>query len=153
MIILTPLQYEDCEAVAFISETCLLEHWSLESIRKTLDYAENLYYVARDEASGTIVGFAGIMVIDEDAELLNIAVLPEYRSLGVGSTLLKQVMYSAKKKNARRMLLEVREHNEAAQHLYKKNNFCVLGMRRGYYKNPVEDAIIMECRLETIILH
>ena len=94
-----------------------------------------------------IVGFAGIMVVADEAELLNIAVLPDEQGKGVGKRLLGCMLENAGKRNAYRMLLEVRKSNETARSLYEKNGFTVLGERKGYYSNPTEDAIIMERKL------
>ena len=96
------------------------------------------------------MGFAGIMVVADEAELLNIAVYPGMRRSGVGQMLLDQMLQSATAAGARRLLLEVRKSNAEAIRLYEKNRFVNLGERKGYYRNPIEDAIIMERRLSDL---
>lgn len=143
---LKPLSLPDCESVAKIAELCLSERWSLESIRSVLQYKNNIYYVAHSIEKSMIVGFAGIMIIADEAELLNIAVLSEFRRQGIGRFLLDQMLSEAARAGAYRLLLEVREGNHAAQQLYQQKHFSQIGTRREYYHNPVEDAIIMEHR-------
>lgn len=139
---LLPLQLKDCEAVFKIAKVSLPEHWSLQSVKDVLNYDNNIYYVAKCEDE--VVGFAGIMVVADEAELLNIAVEEEARGQGVGQLLLNAVINASEEKNAIRLLLEVRKSNENALRLYKKNDFSVIGQRKAYYSNPTEDAVIME---------
>ena len=176
MFDLIPLTLEYCEQVYEIARECLPEHWSLDGIRDVLKYDNNIYYVAvlsqdeisHEEASGIytcgkvdesdkvgtmnnkskrVIGFGGIMIVADEAELLNIAVTEKYRAMNIASALMDQLIYEAKAKVCVRMLLEVRQSNEAAQHLYKKKQFAELGVRKNYYDNPTEDAIIMERKL------
>lgn len=141
---IVPLQYEYCDAVAEIAAQTLPEHWSVESIRDVLRHKNNIYLVAREIESRRIVGFAGIMVIDGEAELLNIALRAEFRGCGTGGRLLTLVMEEAAKQGANRILLEVRESNIAARQFYERYHFEELSRRKRYYSNPVEDAVIME---------
>lgn len=161
-IALLPLQLQYCEEVYAIAKESLPEHWSLAGIQDVLKYKNNLFFVAIEtngltkhilseddtltEMTG-IVGFIGIMVIDKEAELLNIAVRPKYRRQGIAEQLLERGILAAKENTAERMLLEVRQSNTAAQQLYAKYQFSVIGKRKNYYQNPNEDALIMEKRL------
>lgn len=142
MLELIPLKLEYCKAVAEIAKESLPEHWSLEGIQDVLQYDNNIYYVARKK--DVIVGFSGIMLVADEAELLNIAVREDFRKNGVGSSLLKKMLSEALEHGAVRMLLEVRKSNMTAIDLYNRNGFCKLGERKNYYSNPVEDAFIME---------
>lgn len=143
---LKPLQLSDCEEVFEVAKICLPEHWSLDSIRSVLKYENNIYYVAHSIEQNILVGFAGIMVIADEAELLNIAVLPEFQRRGVGTMLLRQMLQEAEQAGAFRLLLEVRESNQTARKLYCRHQFMEIGTRGKYYHNPMEDAVIMECR-------
>lgn len=168
MIVLLPLQMQYCEAVARIAKECLPEHWSLDGIRAILQYDNNIYYVAcdvenpvydnvenadynqngeYDVLTSRIVGFAGIMLIADEAELLNIAVTPSFQGHKIGQALLDKMIVLAKEKGVRRMLLEVRKSNTSALELYYKNQFVKLGERKDYYSHPKEDAIIMERKI------
>lgn len=145
---LLPLQYEYCEEVAQIAKESLPEYWSLQSVRDVLRYENNIYYVAKNTEDKRIVGFAGIMLIVDEAELLNIAIRPAFRGQGIGKCLLEQVLQEAARHGASRMLLEVRESNLPAKKLYKRYHFTELAVRKNYYNNPVEDAVIMERRFK-----
>jgi len=144
MIELFPLELQYCETVADIAKQCLPESWSLEGIQDVLRYKHNIYYVAKDRDLDTVVAFAGIMIVADEAELLNIAVLESYRRQGIAQRLMEKLLVQAKDNSAYRMLLEVRRSNMSAQCFYEKNRFTMLGERKNYYSNPVEDAIIME---------
>lgn len=144
IIELVPLELKYCEAVAEVAKMCLPEAWSLRSIQDTLRYKDNIYYVAKDVSTGEIVAFAGIMVIVDEAELLNIAVMDSYRKNGIAQRLLDVLIESAREREAFRLLLEVRQSNDLARRLYSKNGFVAIGERKNYYSNPTEHAIIME---------
>lgn len=143
---LVPLAFADCEAVAEIAKQCLPEYWSLDSVRSVLQYENNIYYAAHSIEQSLVVGFAGIMIIADEAELLNIAVASEFRRQGIGQMLLEQMLQEAERAGAYRLLLEVRKSNRAARDLYYKHHFMEIGTRRDYYHSPTEDAIIMEHR-------
>lgn len=168
MIKLLPLQLQFCESVAEIAKESLPEHWSLDAVRDVLRYDNNIYYVACNveksesafsddikkadlnresrlcDMSGTIVGFAGIMVVADEAELLNIAVTPSFRGRGIGQMLLDKMLTESAQRGTRRLLLEVRKSNVSAMQLYNKSRFVKLGERKNYYSHPKEDAVIME---------
>ena len=176
MFDLIPLTLEYCEQVYEIAREYLPEHWSLDGIRDVLKYENNIYYVAvlsqdeinHEEVSGIkvcdmvnesdkvaimniisrqVIGFGGIMIVADEAELLNLAITEKYRGMNIASDLMDVLIGEAKAKACVRMLLEVRQSNKAAQHLYKKKKFTELGVRKNYYDNPIEDAIIMELQL------
>ncbi|MBO5470470.1 MAG: ribosomal protein S18-alanine N-acetyltransferase [Lachnospiraceae bacterium] len=143
MIELRRMQIADCERVAEIAKQTLPESWSYQEICKVLQYEYNVYYVAWDTITDNIIGFAGIMVIAEDAELLNIAIDPLCQHNKIGSALMEQMIQEAWGHKANRMLLEVRAGNLNAQRLYAKYHFTVLDVRKKYYNNPTEDALVM----------
>lgn len=139
-----PLEGKDCEAVAALAKRNLPEKISDEMLLDVLKYAYNHFFVAYDEFLGRVVGFAGMMIIAEDAELLYIAVDNIYRKQGIGQYLLETVMQTARENQAYRILLEVRESNVSAVNIYDKNGFHKISLRKNYYSNPVENALIME---------
>lgn len=143
MIEIRRMQLADCEQVARIAEETLPERWSYQDICSILQYDYDIYYVGWDTEREEVIGFAGIMVIAEDAELLNIAVTPRLQHEGVGKRLLEQVIQAAWERGAERMLLEVRQGNIHAQQLYGQYHFEIIGKRKNYYSNPTEDALIM----------
>lgn len=142
--LIIPLQYDHCEQVYVVAKESLPEHWSLEGIRDVLKYDNNIYYVAVDHVCDRVIGFGGIMIVADEAELLNIAVAKDYRQHGIADAILKELVSDAKNSGAYRMLLEVRQHNDVAYNFYINNSFVVIGQRKNYYDNPPDDAIIME---------
>lgn len=141
---LIPLQMEMCEEVYELAKSRIPEHWSLQGVKDILKYDNNIYYVVRLLSTGKVIAFGGIMVIADEAELLNIAVEEEYSRMGIADELMLQLIKVAKMQQTYRMLLEVRESNTAAQRLYQKHGFRKLGERKDYYSNPKENAFIME---------
>ncbi len=137
------MQLQDCERVAEISALTLPEGWSYQEICKVLQYDYNVYYIAWDALQEGVVGFAGIMVIAEDSELLNIAVDPKFQHKGIGTLLMDKIVEESWKNGADRIFLEVRSGNTKAQQLYKQYCFKVIGERKNYYNNPTEDAWVM----------
>lgn len=91
-----------------------------------------------------IVGVAVASVVLEDAELEGIGVSPAWQRCGVGGRLLEDVMTGCAEVTARRLMLEVRASNHAAQKLYRMKEFTETGRRMGYYRDPTEDAVTME---------
>ncbi len=94
-----------------------------------------------------IVGYAGMWKIFDEGHITNIAVHPEFRRIGIGSMLLEELINRSKKGGITKMTLEVRKSNKAALELYAKYGFSVAGVRKEYYADNGEDAIIMwnEC--------
>lgn len=90
-----------------------------------------------------IIGFAGIWLLAEDAHITNIAVRQEYQRRGIGELLLLSIIKLAKKLKARLVTLEVRASNTTAQNLYSKHGFTRVGIRKGYYTDNGEDAVLM----------
>jgi ribosomal-protein-alanine N-acetyltransferase len=97
--------------------------------------------IAEAEAGG--IGFLVAQNCGPEWELENIAVLPDCRRRGVGLGLMAALLAQARGLRAERILLEVRESNEAAIRLYEVSGFEMLARRRDYYRNPPEDALIM----------
>ena len=90
-----------------------------------------------------MIGYGGMWVIVDEAHVTNIAVYPEYRGKKNGERLLRMMMAEASARGARRMTLEVRVSNEVAKRLYRKLGFVDAGVRKGYYTDNHEDALIM----------
>ena len=98
--------------------------------------------LARD-AHGTTIGFCSFWRVLDELHINNLAVTPEERHAGVASSLLERVLDDAAATGARRVLLEVRRSNEAALRLYGRFGFHVTSVRRGYYSQPDEDALVL----------
>lgn len=92
---------------------------------------------------GKIIAYGGMWMMLDEAHITNIAVHPEFRGEGFGGILMKDIIETAKSGGMQSMTLEVRAKNTAALNLYKKYNFQEVAVRKGYYHNPDDDAIIM----------
>ena len=91
----------------------------------------------------TIVGYAGMWMILDEAHVTNIAVHPDYRGLNFGKRLVRELIVQAFKLGANRITLEVRVSNSVARKLYKDLGFYEAGIRKGYYSDNNEDAVVM----------
>lgn len=99
--------------------------------------------------STQIVGFAGIKIILDEADIMNIVTKKNKRNLGIASALLKNLINIAKEKNINKLTLEVNYKNLTAIHLYEKFGFIKIAIRKKYYNN-IDDAIIMQLNLTTL---
>lgn len=121
------------------------ECWSFEAIKKDILNTNTIYVVA--VADSKIVGYANASAVCGECELNRIAVLPEFRNLKIGEALLKEVAAACKAAENNIMFLEVRESNCRAIGLYKKFGFEKCGLRKNYYKNPTENAVLMSLKI------
>jgi ribosomal-protein-alanine N-acetyltransferase len=116
--------------------------WSREAFYRELTDNPYAYYIVADK-DGKAIGYGGVWIVVDEAHITNIAVRPEYRGKKIGETLLKQLQNLAREKGAKTMTLEVRVSNHVAQNLYRKLGFKNGGIRKGYYTDNFEDALVM----------
>ncbi|PGT80374.1 ribosomal-protein-alanine N-acetyltransferase [Bacillus sp. AFS040349] len=133
---------EDIEEVYQIECQSFSAPWTKESLYYELE--QNLFakYLVV-ELDGKVVGYCGLWVIMDDAQITNIAVHPEYRGRNIGEALLRFTIQLSREMNAKRLSLEVRVSNHIAQSLYKKVGFLPGGIRKRYYTDNQEDALVM----------
>ena len=124
---------------------CLLtdfdNFWSYNILKQELENGKSKYFVAKQE--NEIVGFAGILLIIDQVNIMNIVVKKDKRNFGIGSLLLEEIIRYSKIHNATSTTLEVNEKNIPAIKLYKKYGFKQVGLRRKYYNNE-DNAILMD---------
>ena len=124
---------------------CLLtdfdNFWSYNILKQELENGKSKYFVAKQE--NEIVGFAGILLIIDQVNIMNIVVKKDKRNFGIGSLLLEEIIRYSKIHNATSITLEVNEKNIPAIKLYKKYGFKQVGLRRKYYNNE-DNAILMD---------
>ena len=135
---------EDCFAVSEIEKLCFSDPWTEEMVIGSFSDDYFLGYVA--EAEGKIIGYAGLSVIFDTADVLLIAVREEYRRQGVAKTLLSRSLAEAKESGAERAMLEVDVKNTVAIGCYIGFGFEKIAERKNYY-GAGKDAFIMEKRL------
>lgn len=133
----------DVNEIYKISKSSFSIPWSIESINSEINNPLAKYIVARDEDSNLVVGFVGIWIVVGEGSITNIAVNPNYRGNGIGSKLLSSLINLCSDLNCTLINLEVRESNYPAQNLYKKYGFIVDGIRKAYYEDNKENAILM----------
>jgi ribosomal-protein-alanine N-acetyltransferase len=138
---------DDIPAVLVVQKECQLSPWDNNSYRKALKDPDFILYTAKINENP--VGFtASRLITSEDScELLNIGVLPPHQKTAIGKGLIFQ-LFSDIKSRAGRVFLEVRAGNERAIAFYKKYGFYPIGMRKNYYSDPLENALLMEKRLD-----
>ena len=132
---------ENVPEIAALEKQCFTLPWSEKSFRDEMANKLAIYHVAKD--NGTCVGYAGFWNVSGEGDVTNVAVLPEYRRRGVGSSLVAEMVKTAENLKLELLTLEVRKSNVAAQKLYEKFGFEILGERKRYYSDNGEDAYIM----------
>jgi [ribosomal protein S18]-alanine N-acetyltransferase len=133
----------EIDAVLAIEEASFTNPWTREMYLAELqNTGVSFFYLARDLERQTI-GFCSVWRVLDELHINNLAVLPAYRRAGIGAALLTHVLDAGARMGARRATLEVRRSNEAARQLYERFGFSIVGVREGYYSNPVEDALVL----------
>ena len=140
---------EDVARVAELEKQCFRTPWSYNSLLGELSNSVAYYLVAVDE--GEVCGYAGMWVMLDEAHMTNIAVEESHRKQGIARGLIIRLMRAALNKGAERMTLEVRENNHNAQRLYASLGFGFAGIRKRYYTDTGENALILwnDCIIET----
>ena len=142
MIEIISMQKEHLDDVYKIEENAFSIPWSKKELEKDAFLNKlSIYLVAL--YNNEIVGYVGMWHVVNEGHITNIAVKNEYRNQGIGDKLIKELINIAKEKEMIGITLEVRMNNLSAQKLYSKNGFKVEGIRKNYYKDTREDAIIM----------
>lgn len=133
---------EDLAVVSEIEKMCFTMPWSRDGFEAALSMQGNVFivYVKNDE----ILGYCGYYGVLDEAEITNVAVHPDMRNRGIGRDMVSVLLSKANKAGIKRVLLEVRESNDPAIHLYEELGFKKLGIRKDFYEQPRENAYIME---------
>ena len=145
--ILRPMSLADLDQVEEIDTLSFQMPWPREAFLYELKQnPHSLCWVAEREASDQapiVVGTIVVWLILEEAHIGTLAVRPGYRQEGIAQRLLAKALLESARSGAAYALLEVRVSNQAAQNLYKKFGFDVVGLRKGYYQDTQEDAVLM----------
>ena len=129
--------------VPFEREMFGAEAWSASSYRAELADTRTRHYLAAVDGDGALLGWAGVMVVADSAEILTVGTVPAARRCGIGRRLLAGLLDEACRRGAAEVFLEVRVDNDAAIALYEADGFARIGVRRGYYDNGRVDAVTM----------
>ena len=140
---IVPMTHEHLDEVAALERACFADPWSRNMLAEELDNAMSAYLVALDTEDGSVVGYAGLLVVAGEGYITNVAVRPESRRGGVAGALLDVFVSFAEGNQLAFLTLEVRASNYGAIALYGSRGFRGVGRRTNYYEHPKEDAIIM----------
>ncbi len=136
----------DLDAVMLIERRSFTAPWEESTFRGLMRRPSAALLVAEFEEE--LAGYSVMWFAADEGELGDIAVTPERRGTGVGRLLLRESIAVAVSRGTRALYLEVRETNEVARRLYATFGFAVVGVRKLYYTEPVEDAIVMKLALQ-----
>ena len=136
----------DVPEIAALDKECFKIPWSQSAFQAEMENVFAHYIVAKKD--GSCIGYCGFWQVYDEGDITNVAVSPICRRLGIGSMLIKEIIKEAKENKLVCLNLEVRKSNIAAQNLYKKYGFHVVGERKNYYSDNKEDAYIMKLTLE-----
>jgi ribosomal-protein-alanine N-acetyltransferase len=142
VVLLAPMRRRHLRSVLRIEAQVYPRPWSLSLFMSELALrTSRAYMVAR--VDGMVAGYAGMMLAGEDAHITTIAVDPEWHRYKIGTRLLLHLVREAIQRDARHVTLEVRVSNEPAQALYRAFGFRPAGVRKNYYAETNEDALVM----------
>ena len=154
-ISITRMSEHDLLEVVEIEEVCGLSPWGWDSYHNEFSSGRDVIMLVAKISGGRtaiaegkgIVGFIVSRVIADELHVNNVAVRPEYQRLGIGGRLLRSALRHGANQGSKTAFLEVRSSNLAAQALYRHCGFRAAGRRRDYYRDPIEDALIMSVSL------
>ncbi|MEO8561363.1 MAG: ribosomal protein S18-alanine N-acetyltransferase [bacterium] len=140
----------DLPSMVAIEEASFADPWTVETFSSALLLQRMRLYVAEepaDEGKGSglvLAGYVVALLLGGEAEIADLAVDPRVRRRGIGGVLLDRVLGDVSSRGVLEVFLEVRESNSAARTLYESRGFVTVGRRRGYYRHPPEDALILK---------
>ena len=140
-IVIDIMKSEDIDGVFEVEKSCFRDYWSKESFQKELKNNLAKYLVAKIDDK--VVGFMGIWLVMDEGHITNVGVSPEFRGQKIGDKLVSSMVDLCRENKIVSMTLEVRVSNIVAQNLYKKYGFKLSGIRKEYYSDNKEDAMIM----------
>ena len=152
---LKPLTSADLQAVVALDQICLGGLWTLEGYQRELDSPNSQILVLSTpqrrengdvlitEPQDKIIGIGCFWSILEEAHITILAVHPDYQGRGLGQFMLYSLLHDAVKWGLERATLEVRQSNQVALAIYQKFGFQIAGLRKKYYQDPQEDAMVL----------
>jgi ribosomal-protein-alanine N-acetyltransferase len=142
-LMMSPMRVEDLEEVLDIEALSFPTPWSRNAfLYELLENERAVYYIAKNSFQ-KVIGYIGMWIVFDEGHITNLAVHPSYRHQGVAKFLLYNFIKAAREKKVKHLTLEVRRSNLIAQELYQKMGFVHMGVRRKYYLDNNEDALIM----------
>jgi ribosomal-protein-alanine N-acetyltransferase len=151
-LVIRPAEQTDLPEIVRIERASFADPWSIESFLTSLELERMRFLVAEDRRDGDgdgevgdsiLLGYVIALVLTDEAEVADLAVATGFRRRGIGGLLLDRVADELPQRGVRSLYLEVRESNVAARALYASRSFVQVGRRKGYYRNPSEDALLL----------
>ena len=141
-MIITNMTEKHVAQVAELEKICFgSAAWSEKSVASELENPLSVWLVAVEDEK--VLGYVGSQTVIDETDMMNVAVHPDYRKQGIAGELIVRLVESLKLRNSHSLTLEVRASNEPAKNLYKMLDFEEIGIRKNYYRNPKEDALIL----------
>ena len=148
MIAIREMEIDDLSQVMEIENATFAVPWTEMGYFSFLMREDTLFLVAEEE--GKILGYCGLLMVLDEGDITNVAVEKSRRGQGIGEALVRELADRAARRGIALLHLEVRQSNQAARGLYRKLGFLEDGLRKGYYEEPREDAVLMTLRQETV---
>lgn len=145
-LLIVPMANEHIGALTALERVCFAAPWSAAALSAELSNEQAHFLVA--VCGGKVAGYIGAHEICGEGYITNVAVYPEYRRRGIASRLIKSAAEGAAGRGCAFLSLEVRAGNLSAVSLYGKHGFCPAGLRKSFYADPEEDALIMTLRFK-----
>lgn len=133
---------EDVAAVAALEAENFSRPWSYDAFLKTLSDENYIVMIAKE--SDALLGYCVLLCTGEEADITNVCTVPSARGKGVATALLTELLEAGKVRGVTDYFLEVREGNTPARKLYEKMGFEIIGLRKNYYEEPREHAVLMK---------
>ena len=140
-MIIKKMEASHVPQIAALEKTCFSDPWSENSIASELENPLSLWLVAEEE--GQLTGYVGSQTVLGETDMMHIAVAPDYRRQGIAMCLIHGLIDALKEQGSHSLTLEVRSSNAPAKALYEALGFIQTGLRKNYYRNPREDALIL----------
>ncbi|TCT18951.1 [SSU ribosomal protein S18P]-alanine acetyltransferase [Melghiribacillus thermohalophilus] len=144
--VIRSMTIHDLDEVMNIEHTCFSSPWDRSAfVNELVENPYAFYYVIENQ--DRIFGYCGLWIVLDQAQITNIAILPEFRGYKFGETLFSFALQKAREKEAKSLSLEVRISNAVAQRMYRKFGMKPVGIRKNYYQDNQEDAMVMWVKL------
>ena len=141
-LIIERMTEEDVAAVATLEEENFSRPWSYDAFYKTLSDENYIVIIAKD--TDALLGYCVLLCTGEEADITNVCTAPAARGKGIATGMLAELMEVGESRGVNEFFLEVRESNTPARALYTKLGFEEIGLRKNYYEEPREHAVLMK---------
>lgn len=138
---IVPMNEHHVPQIVLLERECFVDPWSQQSIASELQNPLSLWLVAQE--GQTLLGYVGSQTCLDETDMMNIAVSPTSRRQGVARALIEALVSALRERGSKQLTLEVRASNGPARQLYESLGFLQVGLRKNYYRNPKEDALIL----------